>query len=213
MAKISSKKITISPDELEDFIWMSYRYCIGRHTIAANMHASTVAQYVHFLSDARQDFMATDIRREIADCLRFKSNFLISGYCDASDPVSIWFEYLISNNIVVNDSYLKESKFTINTDTKEVFIDSIELGDNKYDYQYNTLSTDIHDLLVWIKLANYLDKKVHKFVIIEDKECEAFPYYIFDNGIPEKLWITCEQYKKNPGINRYIAKDSLKFKD
>ena len=31
----------------EDFIWMSYRYCIGRKTIAANMHADTIANFIY----------------------------------------------------------------------------------------------------------------------------------------------------------------------
>lgn len=212
MPKKTTPKIIIKNiDDLEDFIWMSYRYCIGRHTIASNMHASTIVKYIDNINDARKDFMATDIRREIADCLSFKSNFHINGYCDLTDPISIWFDYLIDNNIVLNDACLKESKFTIDSNTGQVFIDSIELGDNKNDYRYDSISMDIHDLLVWIKLANYLDKRLHKSVIIDNKECEAFPYYIFDNGIPEKLWITCEEYKKNPMINRYISPENLKF--
>ena len=28
----------------EDYLFMSWRYCIGRHTIAAHCHASTIAQ-------------------------------------------------------------------------------------------------------------------------------------------------------------------------
>ena len=37
-------KITITNREMEDFIWMSTRYCIGRHTIAAAAHADTIAK-------------------------------------------------------------------------------------------------------------------------------------------------------------------------
>ena len=31
----------------EDCIWMSYRYCIGRSTIAAHMHAGGIANFVY----------------------------------------------------------------------------------------------------------------------------------------------------------------------
>ena len=50
MAKKKVKKE--EPKEMsmyeEDLIWMSYRYCIGRHTIAASMHAGEIAKHEYF---------------------------------------------------------------------------------------------------------------------------------------------------------------------
>ena len=35
--------VKVSAKDMDDFIWMSYRYCIGRKTIAASCHAGTIA--------------------------------------------------------------------------------------------------------------------------------------------------------------------------
>ena len=59
---------------LEDLIWMSYRYCIGRHTLAATMHAGHIAQNsYHAIPDDRKEFMAHDIRREINEALSMEN--------------------------------------------------------------------------------------------------------------------------------------------
>lgn len=56
----------------EDSMWMSYRYCIGRHTIAAHMRANDIARRCYGrLSNERSVFTAYDINREIERCLQF----------------------------------------------------------------------------------------------------------------------------------------------
>ena len=56
----------------EDSMWMSYRYCIGRHTIAAHMRANDIAlQCYGRMSEERSIFTAYDINREIERCLQF----------------------------------------------------------------------------------------------------------------------------------------------
>ena len=56
----------------EDSMWMSYRYCIGRHTIAAHMRADAIARRCYGrLSNERSVFTAYDINREIERCLQF----------------------------------------------------------------------------------------------------------------------------------------------
>lgn len=63
------KKINISAMALEDFIWMSYRYCIGRRTGAAAMHTDNIAKLIgdnpDIFSKERLEFNAVDIRRQI----------------------------------------------------------------------------------------------------------------------------------------------------
>ena len=205
--------IPVSLHNLEDFIWMSYRYCIGRHTIASSYHASTVAKYVNHLSDERRAFMATDIRREISDILNFKSNFHIDGFSNHSDACSIWLKWIVNNGFALNDELLKTNKFTIDTDQGLVFVDDIELGDNRTDYTYSSISLDIFDALIWIKLANYLDDKCHKTIILNDKEYEAFPYYDLHKDKVYEHWVTCEEYIKHPMVAYYIAPEHLKFKE
>ena len=59
-------------DYEEDCMWMSYRYCVGRHTIAANMHAPAIWKHCRGrMSDERALFTAFDINREIESSMVF----------------------------------------------------------------------------------------------------------------------------------------------
>ena len=55
-----------------DSMWMSYRYCIGRHTIAAHMHATDLWKNCKGrMTKERQLFTAFDINREIESSMVF----------------------------------------------------------------------------------------------------------------------------------------------
>ena len=59
-------------DYEEDCMWMSYRYCIGRHTIAAHMHATDIWRNCKGrMSNERALFTAFDINREIESSMVF----------------------------------------------------------------------------------------------------------------------------------------------
>lgn len=59
-------KNTKLSDYEEDSMWMSYRYCIGRHTIAAHMRAGDIAEQCYGrIKTERSVFTAYDINREI----------------------------------------------------------------------------------------------------------------------------------------------------
>jgi hypothetical protein len=59
-------------DYEEDSMWMSYRYCIGRHTIAASMRAGDIASHCYGrMTEERSIFTAYDINREIEQSLQF----------------------------------------------------------------------------------------------------------------------------------------------
>lgn len=69
-------KNTKLSDYEEDCMWMSYRYCIGRHTIASHMHANDIWQNCKGrMAKERQLFTAFDINREIENCLHLGYNF------------------------------------------------------------------------------------------------------------------------------------------
>lgn len=58
---------------LEDLMWTSYRYCIGRHTYVT-MLAKDMGEYFYDkLSDERKQFIAEDIRSSIGDYLHYQS--------------------------------------------------------------------------------------------------------------------------------------------
>ena len=59
-------------DYEEDCMWMSYRYCIGRHTIASHMHAADIWEHCKGrMSYERSLFTAFDINREIESSMAF----------------------------------------------------------------------------------------------------------------------------------------------
>lgn len=63
-------------DYEEDCMWMSYRYCIGRHTIASHMHANDIWQNCRGrMSKERELFTAFDINRSIEDSLRWNKPY------------------------------------------------------------------------------------------------------------------------------------------
>lgn len=75
LANFLSKNTKMTEYET-DCMWMSYRYCIGRHTIAAHMHANNIWQHCKGRMDKEQElFNAYDINREIEAKLSFGHNF------------------------------------------------------------------------------------------------------------------------------------------
>jgi hypothetical protein len=84
--KKKKNNICLDNKAMEDFIWMSYRYCIGRKTIAAAMHADTIREFINnnpnIISENRMQFMATDIRREINHITNWCDNVHIEGTND-----------------------------------------------------------------------------------------------------------------------------------
>ncbi len=100
-------------DYEEDCMWMSYRYCIGRHTIASHMHASDIWQNCRGrMKKERELFTAFDINREIEQKMQFGNgpewHFPITSlnriYTTAID---IFCEFLEDYDIKSKEDYLK----------------------------------------------------------------------------------------------------------
>lgn len=215
--KKHKNEVPVSKDDLEDFIWMSYRYCIGRHTIASHMHASTILKYIGHMSEERQQFAVTDIRKDISHIIHFENNVYVDGYCEAGDAISILIKFMIENNISLKEcDVLKHNKIKINTTTGVVSVEPIpeEEYENTDKYKYSFIQNTINDVIVWIKLCNYLDKRSHKFIEYNGERMEVFPFPdINQYGVPEILWTTIDSYKDHPHITQYIAPEYIKFVD
>ena len=108
------RKNTKLSDYEEDCMWMSYRYCIGRHTIASHMHANDIWQNCRGrMKPERELFTAFDINREIEDKLsfgcggpewHFPCTSLNRIYTTAID---IFCEFLEDYDIKSKEDYLK----------------------------------------------------------------------------------------------------------
>ena len=70
------KENTNLSDYEEGCMWMSYRYCIGRSSIASHMHANEIWKNCKGrMSNERMLFTAFDVNREIEQQLAFGHNF------------------------------------------------------------------------------------------------------------------------------------------
>lgn len=95
-----------------DSMWMSYRYCIGRHTIASHMRAYDIAKQCYGrMSKERSIFNAFDINREIEShlsfsypCFRFPITSLNRIYTTAIDIVC---EFINDYNINSKEDFIK----------------------------------------------------------------------------------------------------------
>lgn len=97
----------------EDSMWMSYRYCIGRHTIASHMRAGDIASHCYGrMTRERSVFTAYDINREIEQSMQFSGgpewHFPITSlnriYTSAID---IFCQFIEDYNIQTKEDYLK----------------------------------------------------------------------------------------------------------
>lgn len=106
------RKYTTLTDYEDDCMWMSYRYCIGRHTIAAHMHATDIWYNCkgRMLKD-KELFTAFDINREIESYMAFlKPNFrfpITSLNRIYTPAIDIFCEFLEDYNIKSTEELFK----------------------------------------------------------------------------------------------------------
>ena len=149
----------------EDSMWMSYRYCIGRHTIASSMRAGDIAFHCYGrMSEERSIFTAYDINREIERCLQFGCGsrwyFPITSFNRIyTSALDIFCQFVEDFDIQKKEDLLKYYEVQIN------------LADNERGYTFETITWE-----------EYLRPQVHKIVsgyldeeITEDK---AWEYYL-----------------------------------
>lgn len=201
MARKKKNTIVISNDRMEDFIWMSYRYCIGRHTIAAAYHADVIRGLImdnpDCLSEDRKAFMAIDIRRQINDLVCWRSNVHVDGPRDADLYSLILYKGSEKPNEKVK-FYVDEFYNTVTTEPCE-------------DDKYVPYDKDFEDIIRWIKLANILDKSTHKIITtnfngeIKDVECYPYPYKV-DNSVYVTKWTSPEKTLVN---DSYLADEYI----
>ena len=120
-------------DYEEDCMWMSYRYCIGRHTIAASMHASAIWKHCKGrMPDERALFTAFDINREIESSMVFIKPYLHFPITSLNriytSAIDIFCEFLEDFQIKDIDDLIKY---------RDVYI---KLADNERGYTFETVT-------------------------------------------------------------------------
>ena len=103
---MKKKEQMLSEYEIDN-IWMSYRYCIGRHTIAAHCHAGDIANNAYGrMTKERMQFMAKDINQEIYDCLHVHDWFCV---------------FAMLKHIILHNTHKKEAN-TLSASSLSVFL-------------------------------------------------------------------------------------------
>lgn len=202
-------------DFKEDCIWMSYRYCIGRQTIAAYQHAGDIVKYgLDWISENRKEFTAKDIRWMINDKVCWNSRIKTSGYEEHNyDVISCIFKYLYDHKIENPEQYYLTHHWVVNIVTGLVFVTgeyTAEISD--LDKSMSIFSM-LNDYDPWIKLANLLDERKHIDVKVnykgEESIVKSFVHYMnYPDGI-EKFYIGVDDYKKNPYRLSYVAPEYI----
>ena len=191
-------KLEIDPKNLEDLIWMSYLYCIGRKTIASSMHAGTVADIIfknpNILSQDRKEFMAQDIRQCVLDTLKWNKRIRFENNYHWYN--TNWDFYTLLLEGMSECPYPAEARYVIDMEKRT-------LSWEKYGFRHNEVEVNdkpddmYDDLIGWVKLANALDETCHKDITVnvEGKEhtIRCFPYVARTQGEYKQVWASLER--------------------
>lgn len=172
---------------LEDLMWTSYRYCIGRHTYVT-MLAKDMGEYFYDkLSNERKQFIAEDIRSSIEDylrCQRFNFSFDYTMPKSERKPMEMLLVFL-NNETDCTGEYLTHIK-GISVYKKDDEVKYEVSYTNEPKYKYPIYEHDLLDLLPWMDLASLFDVNGHKIVVTKQpdgtvREIECYESYMNEN--------------------------------
>lgn len=214
MAKKKEKQ-ECSLDE-EMLMWTSYRYCIGRKTYVNTLAPYIGQKYYPILSDERCKFTAQDIRKSIADCLRFNTpSFVYEGsvFENERNALGDYLTWLNENKIQDSKdlAFIKKIvcyKSSYKEDAPKIFEVQTSGRANRECYE-----SDFSDLLTWETLASLFDKKNHKWITVnfegKEERIECFETWkkackhMDDGYLTPIAW----RYEKAfVSVNRYLEK-------
>ena len=207
---------------LEDLMWTSYRYCIGRHTYVT-MLAKDMGEYFYDkLSDERKQFIAEDIRSSIGDYLHYQPfNFTFDYTVPRNErkPMETFLDF-VNNNEYEDGKWLSRIS-DICAYKKDGKIEYEVSHKDNPKYESNIYEHDLLDLIPWMDLASLFDVKNHKIVVTElngelkENECyESYTNETIEEGTDENGFVIVTnkpwKYKKifrpvEHGVsNRYV---------
>lgn len=170
---MTKKKSNLLSDFEETCLWMSWRYAIGRNSIASVMHAHDIAINTFWRQTIdRKTFDAFDIAREIENQLIYPFNFHVEhpNLNENYHPLEKFFEFLKQENIHCLDELnkYKSIRYTLDGSFKVTmypYVDAYhsnpegdkqkEYYDNPNPHHFSTM--DIDDLIPWQMLAAAFD--------------------------------------------------------
>ncbi len=179
-----------------DSMWMSIRYCVGRHTIASHAHAQNVATIMYDKLDNEQRvFQAMDINREITTQLRFEGFYInIPNYDELyrngilSSAYSLLMNFCAENNLKLTD-LAKFDRIDVTMVDGKIKYETKEHVDENPHFHFSAF--DIRDLSIWDALAGLFNSNHHTTVTVtydgKTETIDCFTVYnnIYDNIVAE----------------------------
>ena len=180
-----------------DLIWYSAHYGINRHSSAAS-HCHDIIQYSKdVLSPSQKEFMACDIRRELAYKLQVGLNFQIPyNLRDHHNPIDYLMTFLQQNDIFTNEQLKEYKEIEVAENQDGVISFFTEKATDEKIYRMDVFSScSFWDLLGWTDLASYFDPKSHKHCRTRYNGKEEIIEY-FDSWTPTNHSTTELSYRK-----------------
>lgn len=185
MAKKKTKNVKMLTQYEEDCVFMSYRYCIGRHTIASHCHAEDIARNAYGrMTPERTQFISDDINNEIHSQLHY-GNFVDMGWYGNIPkahfkPLDILYSILNKESINSLEKFRQIKSIAIdwNREKQDYDYSIYYFQDNDKNKDLGRSLWDITDLEVWQQLANLFDLNSHKLAKVKvDGEEKIVCYY------------------------------------
>lgn len=201
----------ISKGVLEDLLWTSIRYCVGRHSYVAGYYVDYAKLY-YSLDEHQLMAISRDIDEEIRRQLEISFNVRIQNICDAFGRFITWLQ---DNNIhtVEELKNIKSAEITGLTATPETIRFDKELN-------ANTAASymDITDLIGWYYLARLFDVGNHKIITAKDgnkyrvfsvykeaiEPAEDGRHYQAKQMYWDNVFVMVEEFVKNAACMAYL---------
>lgn len=174
--------IEVDKSVLNNLLWTSCRYCIGRHTYVSTYAYDFANELYNKIDVAEMKHNAQDIRHEIETYLRTNCNFTVINKSEFDyDALSLYILFLNSQHDInnYNDmSQIKHIECVISRDGQVTY--------NREEYDkddsFRAIYFDsIYDLIPWMDLANTFDYDSHYMIeTTTGEQVECIKSYIND---------------------------------
>ena len=185
MSKKKIENVKMLTQYEEDCVFMSYRYCIGRHTIASHCHAEDIARNAYGrMTPERTQFISDDINNEIHSQLHY-GNFVDMGWYGNIPkthfkPLDVLYSILNKESINSLEKFRQIKSIAIdwNREKNDFDYSIYYFNENDKNKDLGRSLWDITDLEVWQQLANLFDLNGHKLAKVKvDCEEKIVCYY------------------------------------
>lgn len=177
---------------MEDLLWTSYRYCIGRHTYVSTLARDMGTYFYDKLSDGRKKGIAEDIRLQIAEKLQMEPfNFCYDWSVPRKErkPLEHLLEFINSQNFESERGLMKFTCIRVYKQDGELKYETAKTENPKHElpiYEFELL-----DYLPWADLASLYDIEGHRIITVDGKEYKVFESYTNDNVVIKKEGNIC----------------------